>query len=132
MDASLGSVKGISGLPPVPPVPPAVHVPAHAAESTPRGLLPATGEEAKKAELQGKPIPMSEEQWIRAVEKALKQAQGPVTYLDFSVHKPTKEVMVRVINQETGEVIREIPPEKHLDLVANLMKMAGILVDKRI
>ena len=130
MDATLGSVKGVTGTPMLPTTQ------AQPNNGAPDALPPAahykSQEEAKKAVMQGKPVSMSEEQWIRALEKALKQAQGPTTYLDFSVHKPTKEVMVRVINQETGEVIREIPPEKHLDLVANLMKMAGILVDTRV
>jgi flagellar protein FlaG len=34
------------------------------------------------------------------------------------------------VNRETGEVIREIPPEKFLDMVAKLQELAGILVDE--
>ncbi|WP_167686495.1 flagellar protein FlaG, partial [Paenibacillus polymyxa] len=30
-----------------------------------------------------------------------------------------------------GELIREIPPEKTLDLVAKMMEIAGILVDEK-
>jgi flagellar protein FlaG len=132
MDSSLGSVKGVSGTPMSPPPhqsQPTAGVPDVPQQPAPHAI---TQEDAKRAEKQGKPVSMSEEQWIRAVEKALKLVQGPITYLDFSVHKSTKEVMVKVMNRETGEVIREIPPEKHLDLVADLMKMAGILVDKRV
>ena len=40
--------------------------------------------------------------------------------------------MVKVINSETNEVIREIPPEKILDLVAKMWELAGILVDERV
>jgi flagellar protein FlaG len=39
--------------------------------------------------------------------------------------------MVKVLNTDTGQVIREIPPEKNLDFVAKLWEMAGILVDER-
>jgi flagellar protein FlaG len=39
--------------------------------------------------------------------------------------------MVKVMDKEDGKVIREIPPEKTLDLVAKLWELAGILVDER-
>jgi len=39
--------------------------------------------------------------------------------------------MVKVIDINTNEVIREIPPEKILDMVATMLEMAGIIVDER-
>jgi flagellar protein FlaG len=39
--------------------------------------------------------------------------------------------MVKVIDINTREVIREIPPEKILDMVATMLEMAGIIVDER-
>jgi len=51
---------------------------------------------------------------------------------DFSVHEETQTIMVKVIDTETDEVIREIPPEKILDLVAKLWELAGIIVDKKV
>jgi flagellar protein FlaG len=39
--------------------------------------------------------------------------------------------MVKVIDENTGEVIREIPPKKILDMVANMLELAGLLVDER-
>lgn len=50
----------------------------------------------------------------------------------FSVHKATKEIMVKVVNVETGDVIREIPPEKILDMVASMLEMVGVLVDEKV
>jgi flagellar protein FlaG len=87
--------------------------------------------EIKKAERSGDNIPISDEQLIKAIERAIKSIQGPSTALDFSVHKETKQIMVKVLDKETGEVIREVPPEKNLDLLAKLWEMAGILVDER-
>ena len=86
----------------------------------------------KRAELSGEHIPSSEEQLIRAIDRAIKAMQGVHTQLEFSVHEKTKEIMVKVRNVETGEIIREIPPEKTLDLVAKLWELAGILIDERI
>lgn len=39
--------------------------------------------------------------------------------------------MVKVINTDTDEVIRQIPNEKILDMVAKMCEMSGIMVDER-
>jgi len=40
--------------------------------------------------------------------------------------------MVKVVDDETKEVIKEIPPEKLLDLVATIWQIVGLFVDKYI
>jgi flagellar protein FlaG len=40
--------------------------------------------------------------------------------------------MVKVVNKDTGNLIREIPPKEVLDLAAKLDEMIGILFDKTI
>lgn len=48
----------------------------------------------------------------------------------FDVHKETQTTVVRVVNNDTGEVIREIPSEKFLDMLAAFQKqLAGLFVD---
>jgi flagellar protein FlaG len=74
---------------------------------------------------------LSEKTVINAIEKANKAIVSTNRQLEFSIHEKTKEIMVKVIDAETKEVIREIPPEKILDMVAKMMEMAGILVDER-
>lgn len=103
-----------------------------------------TGESAKAApaiknfkdmsvkESQGVKVSVADEQLIRTIERAVKSLQGPQTTLEISVHEKTHDIMVKVMNKDTGELIREIPPEKTLDLVAKMMEIAGILVDERI
>jgi flagellar protein FlaG len=54
------------------------------------------------------------------------------TKLNFKVHKGTGEIMIQVIDNVTGEVIREIPPEKILDSIAEIWKNSGINVDKKV
>jgi flagellar protein FlaG len=39
--------------------------------------------------------------------------------------------MVKLVHNETKEVIKEIPPEKLIDIMVNLCEMAGILLDKK-
>lgn len=77
-------------------------------------------------------ISIADEQLIKVVDRAVKSLQGPQTTLDISIHDKTHEIMVKVLNKETGEVIREVPPEKTLDLVAKMMELAGLFVDQRI
>jgi flagellar protein FlaG len=74
---------------------------------------------------------VSEKIIIGAVEKANKAMVTANRALEFSVHEKTKEIIVKVVDTETKEVIREIPSEKILDMVANILEMAGILVDER-
>ncbi|HCC06922.1 MAG TPA: hypothetical protein DEP72_01970 [Clostridiales bacterium] len=72
-----------------------------------------------------------EKSWMEAVETANKKLEGANTEFRFSVHEATNQVSVKVLNKDTGEVIREIPPEKILDMVAKMWEMAGIFVDER-
>lgn len=85
----------------------------------------------KQAELQGDNITISDAQVVKALEHAIKAVQGRTTSLEFSVHQKTKLISVKVLDKETKETIREIPPEKSLDFVAKLWEMAGILIDER-
>ncbi len=52
------------------------------------------------------------------------------TKCEFSYHEDTKRVSIKVINSDTDEVIREIPPEEALDMLSKMWEVAGILVDE--
>jgi len=53
------------------------------------------------------------------------------TNLNFSVDEPTNRVVVKVINNDTGEVIREVPSEAILRVSKNIEALKGILFDGR-
>ncbi|WP_342563309.1 flagellar protein FlaG [Paenibacillus sp. FSL R7-0345] len=91
-----------------------------------------SGDQMKRLAVQGVAFSVGEEQVIKALDKALKALEGPEKSFEVSVHKETKAIMVKVLNKETGELIREIPSEKTLDIVANMMHIAGILVDEKV
>ncbi|HBT20182.1 MAG TPA: flagellar biosynthesis protein FlaG [Peptococcaceae bacterium] len=74
---------------------------------------------------------VSEAEVIKAIERANEAFRVVNTRFEFSIHEGTKEIMVKIIDEETNEVIREIPPEKILDLIAKIWELAGILVDER-
>lgn len=66
-----------------------------------------------------------------AVDKANYTFEIQNRSLRFKIHERTNEVMVKVVDSETGEVIREIPPEKLLDMFANMLELAGLIIDER-
>nr|WP_242597283.1 flagellar protein FlaG [Desemzia sp. C1] len=71
------------------------------------------------------------EQLEKAVNKANEHIMGVNTQLQYRIHEGTDRIMVRLIDTESQDVIREIPPEKMLDLVAEIWKRVGLVVDKQ-
>ena len=69
------------------------------------------------------------------VEEAVEALNNSMEYINralrFSIHEDTQRLQVRVVNLDTDEVIKEIPPEEVLDTVARIREMIGVLVDKR-
>lgn len=52
------------------------------------------------------------------------------TEIRFTLHKQSGEYLVKVINTTDDSVIREIPPERVLDMVAHFKRMLGLVVDR--
>lgn len=73
----------------------------------------------------------SQEVLDKIVEEANSALFGQDSHLQFKIHEKTGEVVVKLVHNETNEVIKEIPPEKLIDIMVKLCEMAGILVDKK-
>lgn len=67
-----------------------------------------------------------------AVEQINKLLTKNDTHLEFSIHEKTKDIIVKVIDEETGELIREVPPERILNMVAIIWEQIGLLVDEKV
>lgn len=78
----------------------------------------------------GKPAP-SDEQVKAAIEKANRKAHFGHTNAQFSYHEATKSISVKIIDQQTNEIIREFPPEETLDMISKMWELAGIIVDEK-
>ena len=52
--------------------------------------------------------------------------------LSFKLHEETGDVVVTVINKDTGEVIRQIPPEELLELREKLEELTGVLLNGKV
>ncbi len=49
----------------------------------------------------------------------------------FGIHEETNHVTIKLVDKDTKEVIKELPAEKTLDMIARVWEMAGILVDEK-
>ena len=65
----------------------------------------------------------------RAVEEINKNASN--SEAQFAVHEGTNRIMVKIVDKETKEVIKEFPPEKTLDMIAKAWELAGLTIDER-
>ncbi|SDO45222.1 flagellar protein FlaG [Alkalicoccus daliensis] len=52
--------------------------------------------------------------------------------LAFEHHEKLNRTMVKIIDRETEEVVREIPPEKFLDMISSMLEFAGIIIDEKV
>jgi flagellar protein FlaG len=71
----------------------------------------------------------SQDQLRKAVEDLNKKMSN--SEVAFGFHEGTNRVMIRIVDKETKEIIKELPPEKTLDLIAKAWELAGIMVDER-
>ena len=74
---------------------------------------------------------MDEEQWIQLIERANKAIVGANKTFEYTIHEATKEIMIKVKDRDTNEVLIEIPSEKILNMVAKMWEMSGLFVDER-
>jgi flagellar protein FlaG len=73
----------------------------------------------------------SDQQIKNAISQANNKMKAQRTRCEFSYHEETKRVSIKVVDKDTEEVIREIPPEETLEMVQKMWELAGILVDER-
>ncbi|NLG05056.1 MAG: flagellar protein FlaG [Clostridia bacterium] len=69
------------------------------------------------------------EQIKKAVENLNKKMSNSEAL--FGIHEDTNRVMIKIVDKKTKEVIKELPPEKTLDMIAKAWELAGLLVDER-
>ena len=50
---------------------------------------------------------------------------------EFGIHEKTNRITVKIVDKKTKEVIKELPPEKMLDMIARVWEMAGLVVDEK-
>ncbi len=74
---------------------------------------------------------VSPEKVKSAVEDINKKIKQTHTFCQFAYHDDTNRISITVKDADTGDVIREIPPEKTLDMIAKAWELAGLMVDEK-
>lgn len=77
-----------------------------------------------------------EKELDKRMEDAIERANEKVKHFgmrqcEFAYNKEAKRITIKVFDAQTKEVIREIPPEKTIEMIERLYDMEGILVDEK-
>ena len=67
----------------------------------------------------------------KAVDELNKKMINQDSEAIFGIHDKTNRITIKIVDKKTKEVIKELPPEKTLDMLARVWEMAGILVDEK-
>ena len=101
-------------------------------EQKEKAVKVATDESYIKDESQQQKNNFTSKSIIKAIEEANKNLEPSGRKLEYSIHERTNRILVKVIDIQTEEVIKEIPDEKLMDMMADLCEASGILVDEKI
>ncbi len=74
---------------------------------------------------------LSEKEVSKAVDKLNKLFEDKGTYVQYEVYGKFHNISIKILDEKTNEVIKEIPPKKLVEMVEKLCEMAGILVDEK-
>ncbi|ACL70456.1 flagellar protein FlaG [Halothermothrix orenii] len=70
----------------------------------------------------------------KEINKALEKVNGTLKEynqdLRFEYYEEADRMMVQVVDIKTQEVIKEIPPEELLDIIAKIKKMVGMVINE--
>lgn len=91
-------------------------------EAQPAELIPGRGQENKAMEKE-----ISPEHIRSLINKANENIR--FTETRFIYYKDINRIAIKVVDKETQEVIREIPPEETIEILQKLMESAGLLID---
>lgn len=76
-------------------------------------------------------IGVTKEEIKQAVDRANKFLHTESTHLKFTLHETLGKYFVQLIDNETNEVVKEIPSKKILDFVADMQARIGLFIDER-
>ncbi len=87
------------------------------------------GENYQAEQQQGQVQQLTPDKVRKAVDDINKKAS--YSEVQFGVHEATNRITIKIVDRDTKKVIRELPPEKTLDMIAKAWELAGILVDEK-
>lgn len=110
---------------------PVASSPYQAAGSTSSGASAAT-EASRNSDPAAESQAASREKLAEAVEKANSFMRPINNSIEFTAHEDTGQMVVRVVDQQTKEVIRQIPNEEMVQISKALDKLQGLLIHQKV
>lgn len=67
------------------------------------------------------------------IKKAVERLNKNMSHSEaiFGIHEKTNRITIKIVDRDTKELIKELPPEKTLDMIAKAWELAGLLVDEK-
>ena len=75
--------------------------------------------------------PPTKEQVEQAAARIKKVLRGTTSRLEIEIDPDLHKAVIKILNGESGEIIRQIPAQELLDLAKHLDESKGLLVHKR-
>ncbi|WNS81320.1 flagellar protein FlaG [Domibacillus sp. DTU_2020_1001157_1_SI_ALB_TIR_016] len=109
-------------------------------ESTiPATAKPIEANETKAVEAEQKPAaeaaepstPVREEELQKFADQVNTFLQPTQTHVQFEYHDELQEYYAVIVDNNSGEIIKEIPSKKILDMYAAMTQFIGLFVDKK-
>lgn len=67
-----------------------------------------------------------------AVDKINKLLEDKSTHVEYESHDLFKhDIIIKIVDNKTNQVVSEVPPRKLLDMVAKLCEIAGIFINQK-
>lgn len=85
------------------------------------------GEQQSQANQQNKQV---DDDLIRKAMRELNKKNSNVI-AEFGIHEGTNRITVKMVDRTSKKVIKELPPEKTLDMIAKVWEYAGLIVDEK-
>ena len=108
----------------------------HPSESTPAWAVPEGKDQNRggarpKTASQVSKAGWEEGELARLVKRINDLAAEFRRHVAFEVHRQTGKTVIKVIDDETKEVIRQIPPAEMLGLMARMTELAGLIFNNK-
>jgi len=98
----------------------------HGADPAPATVQPPAVSAAPKP-----PAASSLEQVQQAMKQVAEQVQAKASSLEFSIDKSTGSTVVRIVDTQTNEVIRQIPSQEMIDIAQSIESAQGMLLKQK-
>ncbi|HSR53875.1 MAG TPA: flagellar protein FlaG [Acidobacteriota bacterium] len=109
---------------------------SHAVHNTPPGSSAAREEGPTTEQLRRQQQRLQQERRSQAADErrsALAEAEGPAPgnrAVRFRLNREAERIYIEVVDRSTGEIVKQIPPERLLRLAESLRQLTGNLLDE--